>query len=102
VIFALLVNVGAVVLFQCGTFLIGGQKASVLSTFEPITSLLVGLTVFHESVTVLSVVGAALVLSASVLIALQDRPKKGSGEETSKTENAEEAVLSDEACDGGK
>ena len=72
VVFAILVNVGAVVLFQSGTFLIGGQKASILSTFEPITSLVVGWLVFHENATWLSALGAVLVLCASLLIALGD------------------------------
>ena len=85
VIFALLVNVGAVVLFQSGTFLIGGQKASILSTFEPITSLVVGMIIFDETVTWLSVVGTILVLAASVVIAVQDgREQKKSETRTAK------------------
>ena len=37
--FSLMICIGAVVLFQKGTFLIGAQRAAILSTFEPITSM---------------------------------------------------------------
>lgn len=35
VAFAFLINVGAVVLFQSGTLIVGGQKASIISMLEP-------------------------------------------------------------------
>lgn len=35
--FSLMICIGAVMLFQKGTFLIGAQRAAILSTFEPIT-----------------------------------------------------------------
>lgn len=38
--FSLMICIGAVMLFQKGTFLIGAQRAAILSTFEPITSIL--------------------------------------------------------------
>lgn len=75
-LFAFALNVGAVVLFQRGTFLIGGERASILSTFEPITSVLAGVIVFSERLTVGTVIGTLLVLSASVLIALLDAKSK--------------------------
>ena len=67
------------VLFQRGTFLIGGERASILSTFEPITSVLIGVIVFHETVGWQTAVGSVLVLSASVLIALFDMKEKKEG-----------------------
>lgn len=76
VLFAFAINVGAVVLFQKGTFLIGGERASILSTFEPITSVLTGVIVFHEAISLQTVVGAILVISASILIALLDMREK--------------------------
>ena len=75
VAFAVLVNVGAVVLFQNGAFLIGGQKASILSTVEPITSLIVGFVLLNENVGLGSIVGSVLVISASVLISAFDKEK---------------------------
>lgn len=76
ILFAFAINVGAVVLFQCGTFIIGGERASILSTFEPITSIIAGAIVFHETVGWRTVVGSVLVISASILIAVMDMKSK--------------------------
>ena len=66
------ISVGAVVLFQQGTFLIGGQRASILSTFEPITSIIVGALAFQEAVSARTLIGSVLVVLATVLIAVFD------------------------------
>ncbi len=71
-LFSLALSVGAVVLFQRGTFLIGGQRAAILSTCEPITSLLVGFLVFQEEFSLRLLAGAVLVISAAVMIAIFD------------------------------
>lgn len=71
-IFALLVTTGAVMLFQQATFLIGGERTSILSTLEPTTSVIVGILVFHEAVSGRTVIGSVLVILASLLIALFD------------------------------
>lgn len=71
-VFAICINVGAVVLFQKGTFLIGGGRASILSTFEPITSILAGVLIFNEDIGIFTAVGTVLVVASSVLIALCD------------------------------
>ena len=67
-ILALCVNLGAVSMFQMGTRIIGGQKAAILSTMEPTTSVFVGILVFHEVMTLRAGIGTALVLLASILI----------------------------------
>ena len=41
-IFSILVTVFAVTFFQTGIRYIGAQKSSILSTFEPVTSIIVG------------------------------------------------------------
>lgn len=70
--FSLSLTVGAVVLFQQGTFLVGGQRAAILSTVEPITSIFVGILVFQEPVYFRTVLGSLLVILASILIAVFD------------------------------
>ena len=75
-LFALGVTAGAVVLFQQGTFCIGPERASILSTFEPITSVVVGVVFMEEVIGLRDYVGIALVLAASVLIAVMDMKKK--------------------------
>ncbi len=72
IVFSLSVSIGALVLFQIGTFHIGGQRAAILSTTEPVTGLIVGVLVFRETLSPLAVVGSVLVLASSVLIAIFD------------------------------
>lgn len=73
VLFSLLVTTGAVVLFQQSTFLIGGEKASILSTLEPITGVLLGGLVMGEDIGPRVLIGTALVVTASILIVLPDK-----------------------------
>jgi len=72
VLLALTINVGAVILFQQGTFLIGGERASILSAVEPITGMVVGVLVFAEPLSIRSVFGSALIILAGTLIAVFD------------------------------
>ena len=71
-LFALTINVCAAVLFQQGTFLIGGQSSSILSTMEPITSVFLGALLFQEALSFRTLLGSALVIAASILIAVFD------------------------------
>lgn len=73
VLFSLLVTTCAVVLFQQSTFLIGGERVSILSTLEPITSVIIGLFVFKESLEPRMVFGTVLVITASILIVIFDK-----------------------------
>ena len=69
-LFSLSLSVGAVVLFQVGTFRCGAQRAAILSTFEPITSIFVGILFLDESLTPRILLGSALTLLAGVLITM--------------------------------
>lgn len=73
--FAAIINAGAVSLFQHGTFIIGGQRSSILSTFEPAVSVLVGWAILKESLTVASIVGVVFVI-ASVFVILNNKNKE--------------------------
>lgn len=75
-LFSLLVTTGAVSLFQKSTFLIGSERTSILSTFEPITSLLLGVLLMGEPLSIRMIVGSLLVITASILIAAFDMRKK--------------------------
>ncbi len=72
ILLAVIINVGAVAMFQKGTFLIGGERAAILSTVEPLTGVVMGVVVFQETVTYLAVFGCICVLGACVLIAIGD------------------------------
>lgn len=69
-LFALGITCGAVVLFQLGTFIVGGQQSSILSALEPITSVVVGIVIFKEVLTFRTAIGVVLVIAATVLIAV--------------------------------
>jgi drug/metabolite transporter (DMT)-like permease len=75
-LFSILINIVAIVLFQQGTFAIGGTTSSVLSTLEPITSIVLGALFLHEKVSLQTAIGSILVLSASVIIAMKDLKKE--------------------------
>lgn len=74
--FSFMVSVLATVFFQMGTRIVGPEKASLLSTFEPLTSVAAGIIIFHETVTARSVAGIACILCAVVLLALGDRRER--------------------------
>ncbi len=66
----LFATVLALALFQIGVFLCGPVKASLLSTFEPLTGVVIGILVFHETLTAKSTCGLLLILLAVILLAL--------------------------------
>ena len=70
----LLATVLALALFQLGVFLCGEVKASLLSTFEPLTSVILGALVFHESLMPRTVAGIALIFLSTLLLVLDRRP----------------------------
>ena len=55
--------------FFAGVRLIGPGEAAVLSTVEPVVSIIVGVIALHESLGGVSVVGAVMVLSSVALLA---------------------------------
>ena len=67
---ALFTTVFALVLFQRGLFLCGEVKASLLSTFEPLTGILVGVVAFGETLTLNKILGIIGVLLSAVLLVL--------------------------------
>ena len=67
---ALLTTVFALVLFQRGLFLCGEVKASLLSTFEPLTGILIGVVAFREILTPNKILGIIGILMSAVLLVL--------------------------------
>ncbi len=63
-------------LFQLGVFLCGEIKASLLSTFEPVTSVIVGVLVFQEAMTLRTGTGIVLILCAAVILVLGDARRR--------------------------
>ncbi|MDD6350708.1 DMT family transporter [Intestinibaculum porci] len=69
----LLMSVIALTFFQKGVFLCGDVKASLLSTFEPITSTFVGMLFLGERLTPLAYVGMICILISTIILVLPDR-----------------------------
>lgn len=69
----IVLSVGAsfvgVCLFQKGVSIVGPQNAAILSTFEPITSLVVGVLLFHEAFNLYTALGCLLILISVVIVA---------------------------------
>ncbi len=66
----------AVSLFQKGLMLCGEVKASLLSTFEPLTSIVIGIVVFHELLTFHTIVGICCISLAVLLLILTAKTEK--------------------------
>lgn len=71
--FSFMLTVVACVLFQMGIAMIGAQKTAVLSTFEPITSVVIGVVCFQESVGIKTGLGVLFILAAVLSITLFDK-----------------------------
>ncbi len=69
-------SVVALALFQVGVLLCGEVKASLLSTFEPLTGVIIGILVFHGSLTVPIAVGILLILCSAVLLVLSPEKQR--------------------------
>lgn len=83
---SIVISFGAVQLFQCGVHIIGPSNTALLSTFEPLTSLVVGSLMFGERFTVRSAVGCGLILVSVVLLAL--RPGEHAAKKTGPVSDA--------------
>lgn len=82
-VFAFLVSmlcaVGALSLFQIGVSLIGATTAAILSTFEPITSVLIGIFFLNEQATPLKLLGCVCILASVLLINISSHQSEKSG-----------------------
>lgn len=74
---AIICQVLAVTLLQIGIGFLGSQSASLLSLFEPVTSVFVGILILCESFSYLKILGCILILAA-VMIHMQGNKAKSS------------------------
>ena len=68
--------------------IIGGVNASILSTLEPITSVVIGIIFLSEPLKAGVIIGVIFVIASSILIAIADFKKK-SNSATQYTEKAD-------------
>ena len=72
ILLSLSVSVGAVSLFQYGIMTVGSQNTAIFSTFEPITSVIIGILVFYETFTLRTFIGSVFILVAVVITAMAE------------------------------
>lgn len=72
VLFANIVTVGAVVLFQLGIKKAGPQNAAILSAFEPLTSLIIGILFLGEAINLRMGIGVILILASVIMLTRTD------------------------------
>lgn len=71
---ALVTAIGGTCLFQYGVRHLGPMRAAILSTLEPVTSILLGFILLKEPMTGRVLLGIFLILLASLLVILRGRP----------------------------
>ena len=71
--FALLTTVVPYLTYTKGLSGLPASKASVTATIEPVVAAILGIFVFHESVTMLKITGIVLVLSSVVVMSRQEQ-----------------------------
>ena len=69
VIFAAVVSLVGVFGFQIGVKYVGPESAAILSTFEPITSVIIGMTLYNEAFSPKAILGCVCILSSVVIVA---------------------------------
>lgn len=76
IVFAVLMTVVGGVLLQQGVRYIGAQQAAVFSTFEPLTSIVMGVLFLGESLVLRTGIGIVLILIAVVLLMISGNKQK--------------------------
>ncbi|MEG0831810.1 MAG: DMT family transporter [Acidaminococcaceae bacterium] len=79
-VFALLCTVVALSLLQIGIKQVGASTAAILTTFEPITSIICGVFLLGETVTMVKVIACALILTGVVTLSLSKQKKEPEAE----------------------
>lgn len=74
--FSLLCTVVALSLLQIGIKHVGASTAAILTTFEPITSIICGVLLLGESVTTIKITACALIMAGVVILSLAKQKKE--------------------------
>lgn len=75
ILVALVANLIGMVAFQTGLNIVGPTTATILSTFEPATSLMVGILFLGEFITWYQLMGSFFIIGSVIVVALAKAPK---------------------------
>jgi len=73
VLFVIFIAIGATISFQAGIIMIGPQRAAILGTIEPITSIIVGIIAFDEVFNIKVGMGIFFIILSVVLLITFDK-----------------------------
>jgi len=73
VVIAVFTSIIAVILMQAGIKIVGASTASILSTFEPIVGILLGVLILNERITIRIIMGCVLVVFSVIILALGEK-----------------------------
>ena len=77
VLFSLLCTVIALSLLQIGIKYVGASTAAILTTFEPITSIVCGVILLGETITTVKIIACSLIMIGVVMLSLAKENKNG-------------------------
>ena len=72
-VLSVFISVGAVTLFQYGIKMVGPQDTAIFGTFEPITSVVIGIIAFDEIFDIRTLIGSIFIISAVVITAICEK-----------------------------
>ena len=75
--FSLLCTVIALSLLQIGIKYVGASTAAILTTFEPITSIVCGVILLGETITTVKIIACSLIMIGVVMLSLAKENKNG-------------------------
>jgi|AntRauTorckE6833_2_1112554.scaffolds.fasta_scaffold00418_20 drug/metabolite transporter (DMT)-like permease len=82
VLVALVCNLFGMVAFQTGLKYITATASSILSTFEPITSLIIGIVVFNEYLNWYHFVGSIFIIVSVIIVSLTEQKIKNTADKS--------------------
>lgn len=75
-IIAVLTSIFAIICLQQGIKYLGAASAAILSMFEPVTSVIFGIVILNEQLTIIKLIGCVLILGAVIALIISNSKKK--------------------------
>lgn len=76
-IIAILTSTIGIICLQQGIKHLGATTASILSMFEPVTSVIFGIIILHEQLTIVKAIGCLIILGAVIGLIVSNSKKEG-------------------------
>ena len=77
IVIAILTSIIGIICLQQGIKHLGATTASILSMFEPVTSVIFGIIILHEQLTIVKAIGCLIILGAVIGLIVSNSKKEG-------------------------